>query len=172
MKNRLTRGLTLIEVLIVIGIISVLSVVIVVTINPAESGRKSRDAKRISDLSTIKKAIDLTLSDREQKLTVAGPLKIESAHNIGGLDVSKYLPAVPKDPVYGVSGSVQVVNEDCKNDSEQKTNMTYWFQSTEDYYVIRTRLESNSSCSTIQNDGNSSNYYELGTDPDLDLMGD
>lgn len=55
-------GFTLLELLIVIAIIAILSVALVIVLNPAETLRKSRDAQRISDLSTIKTALGLYLT--------------------------------------------------------------------------------------------------------------
>jgi prepilin-type N-terminal cleavage/methylation domain-containing protein len=57
--GRGSRGFTLLELLIVIAIIAVLSVVLIIVINPAETLKKSRDAQRISDLSTMKTAIGI-----------------------------------------------------------------------------------------------------------------
>lgn len=55
-------GFTLLELLIVISIIAILSVALVLVLNPAEALKKSRDAQRISDLSTMKTALGLYLS--------------------------------------------------------------------------------------------------------------
>lgn len=57
-----SRGFTLLELLIVISIIAILSVALILTINPAETLKKSRDAQRISDLSTLKTALGLVLT--------------------------------------------------------------------------------------------------------------
>ena len=56
------QGFTLLELLIVIGILAILSAVVVFILNPAETLRKSRDAQRISDLSTVKSAMGLYLT--------------------------------------------------------------------------------------------------------------
>lgn len=56
------KGFTLLELLIVISIIAVLSVALVLVLNPAEALKKSRDAQRISDLSTMKTALGLYLT--------------------------------------------------------------------------------------------------------------
>ncbi|MFC1600674.1 type II secretion system protein [Patescibacteria group bacterium] len=176
MKNTINRGVTLIELLIVIGIISVLAVVMVTLINPAESGRKSRDAKRISDLSTIKRAIDLALADK-QEFTAPGSFALGSTTDVtnidsNGFDISKYLPAIPQDPSYGLGGSINVVDNSCNYSSVGKNTMTYELltDSANNTYVLRTRFESKSNCSVMEYDGNgTSNYYELGNDPGLDL---
>lgn len=57
-----STGFTLLELLIVIAIIAILSVALILVINPAETLRKSRDAQRISDLSTVKTALALMLT--------------------------------------------------------------------------------------------------------------
>jgi len=56
------RGFTLLELLIVIAIIAILSVILVLVLNPAETLKKSRDAQRISDLSTVKTALGLYMT--------------------------------------------------------------------------------------------------------------
>lgn len=55
-------GFTLLELLIVIAIIAILSVALILVINPAETLKKSRDAQRISDLSTLKTALGLYIT--------------------------------------------------------------------------------------------------------------
>ncbi|MBI5798914.1 MAG: type II secretion system protein [Candidatus Yonathbacteria bacterium] len=56
------KGFTLLELLIVVSIIAILSVALVLVLNPAETLKKSRDAQRISDLSTMKTALGLYLT--------------------------------------------------------------------------------------------------------------
>lgn len=56
------QGFTLLELLIVVGIIAILSVALILVLNPAETLKKSRDAQRISDLSTLKTALGLYLT--------------------------------------------------------------------------------------------------------------
>lgn len=57
------KGFTLIELLVVIAILAVLSVTVVLVLNPAELLAQGRDSTRISDLSTIKTALSLYMSD-------------------------------------------------------------------------------------------------------------
>lgn len=176
MKHTFKKGVTLIELLIVIGIISVLAVVMVTLINPVESGRKSRDANRISDISTIKRAIDLALADKQEFLNT-GSFYLGSTTDVtnidgGNFNISKYLPAIPQDPSYSSGGSVNVVDNGCNYSTIPKNTMTYELltDSVNNTYVLRTRFESKSNCSVMQQDGNNtSNYYELGNDPGLDL---
>lgn len=57
------KGFTLVEILIAVAIISILGVVVILTINPAELLRQGRDVTRISDMSTLNKAISLYYQD-------------------------------------------------------------------------------------------------------------
>ena len=61
-KEKREAGFTLLELLIVVSIIAILSVALVLVLDPAETLRKSRDAQRMSDMSTIKTAIGLYLT--------------------------------------------------------------------------------------------------------------
>jgi prepilin-type N-terminal cleavage/methylation domain-containing protein len=58
-----SRGFTLVELLIVIAILAVLSVTVVLVLNPAELLRQSRDSTRLSDLDSINRSIALFLTD-------------------------------------------------------------------------------------------------------------
>jgi len=60
-KNK--KGFTLIELLVVIAILAVLMSVIVITLNPSEMLKKSRDSRRIADLSALRTALNLYLSE-------------------------------------------------------------------------------------------------------------
>jgi len=63
-KHARSAGFTLIELLVVIAIIAVLAVVVVLTLNPAELLRQSRDANRVSDMSTLTSALNLYSADQ------------------------------------------------------------------------------------------------------------
>ena len=62
--RRSEGGFTLIELLVVIAIIAILSVVVALTLNPAEMLRRSRDANRLSDMTTISTAISHFQTDQ------------------------------------------------------------------------------------------------------------
>ncbi len=63
LQNNSNKGFTLIELLVVIAIIAILSIVVILTINPAELLRQARDSNRVSDLSILKTAVSLYLTD-------------------------------------------------------------------------------------------------------------
>jgi type II secretion system protein G len=57
MYKKKTRGFTLIELLVVIAIIGILSAIVMASLNV--SRRKSRDARRISDIKQLQLALEL-----------------------------------------------------------------------------------------------------------------
>ena len=57
----LSKGFTLLELLVVIGIIAALSTLAIVALNTARA--KARDTKRMHDLRTISKALDMYYAD-------------------------------------------------------------------------------------------------------------
>lgn len=62
-KQEQLKGFTLLELLIVIAILSILAMALILVLNPAETLKKSRDSQRMADLSTIKTAIGLYLTN-------------------------------------------------------------------------------------------------------------
>lgn len=82
MKN---KGFTLIELLVVIAIIGILSSVVLASLNSARV--KGRDAKRISDLSQIKLALELYFDSFRAYPTATSQL------------VPNYIPIWPSDPL-------------------------------------------------------------------------
>lgn len=57
------KGFTLVELLIVIGFLAVLATATVLILNPAEFIAQSRDTKRIADLKSLDKALELYLAN-------------------------------------------------------------------------------------------------------------
>lgn len=168
----LSRGFTLIELLVVVAIIAILALIVMLAINPVEMARRSRDSRRLSDLATLRKAIDLSLADGQSLADVAETSLITATVDSfpGGIKIGKYLSTVPKDPSNnGTTDAIQVIKTACATDKTVlKNSMVYTFWSKNGVYVLRGRLESTDNCSAIANDGNNNDYYDIGTDPDLD----
>lgn len=84
------RGFTLIELLVVIAIIGILSSVVLASLNSAR--QKGRDAKRVSDISQIKLALELYFDSNRSYPTATSSL------------VPSYIPVWPASPLAGDGG--------------------------------------------------------------------
>ncbi len=92
-------GFTLIEILVAVTIVAVLSVIGTVSYNSIN--KRSRDAKRRSDLEQVRSALELYRSDK-----ASYPGSSASFVALTGLDtgdgngplVPTYLPSIPADP--------------------------------------------------------------------------
>lgn len=75
-KKAETKGFTLIEILVVIGIIAVLAAIVIVAINPAKQFAQARNTQRESNVTTILNAIGQRIADNkgifEGDFTVGG----------------------------------------------------------------------------------------------------
>jgi type IV pilus assembly protein PilA len=177
---RTLQGFTLIELLVVIGIIAILAALVILAINPAEMQRKARDANRFSDLVTLRKAIDLSVTNDAALLqgTSLVPFFADSSGtrdsattlNYIGMNVSRYASILPIDPQYE-SGSSTVVRLSNGTTQVTKDTMRYFFASDGTAYELNAYLEAVENNDNVTNDGgDSSTRYEIGTDPGLDLI--
>jgi len=177
MKKNLKRGFTLIELLVVVAIIAILALVVLLALNPVEMARRSRDSRRLSDLGTIRRAIDLSLADGQSLHATVGYITLDPTVAVtsidgAGLDISKYLSTLPLDPANnGTAVATQTIinGAPCTAGTTNKNAMNYQFKSDTNVYVLRVQMESLENCGAVTNDGNSDIYYELGTDPGLNL---
>lgn len=102
-KKRFIAGFTLIELLVVIAIIGVLASIVLASLNSAR--RKSRDARRITDIKQIQLALELYYDAQSPPQY---PLAIydgcDAVGEAGGLEqlvTGGYIPQVPRDPQGG-----------------------------------------------------------------------
>lgn len=100
--NKKYPGFTLIELLVVIAIIGLLSTLAVVSLNSARA--KARDAKRLSDLRQIERALQLYWDDNEQfpseAVANSGSTGKICETCTGGINtiIKNYISTVPTDP--------------------------------------------------------------------------
>ncbi len=101
MKHR-TRGFTLIELLVVIAIIGVLASIVLASLNSAR--KKSRDARRITDIKQIQLALELAYdaaSPPAYPVAVAPDTGCANKRGLNVLATGGYIPQVPVDPQGG-----------------------------------------------------------------------
>lgn len=171
-----SKGFTLVELLIVIGILGVLASAVVVVLNPAELLKQARDSQRLQDLASVNSALALYLTSTsspafsgDTNITQASGLCDEEAGtfttnatttvtgsgwvpvNFGSLTGGSPLSALPMDPTN--SGDYAYCYAD--NTSEQ------WELSAN---LESTKFSANGTDDKEGNDGgDSTTIYEIGT---------
>lgn len=170
--KKLNQGFTLIELLVVVAIIAILALIVLLALNPVEMGRRSRDSRRLSDLGTVRRAIDLSLADGESLGTGTAETTFDSTADVKnflgtGLNISKYLSVAPGDPYNGSTNPQTISDAACATATDVMPSYSFW--SDGDVYVLRSYLESKENCAAVAKDGNPNRTYEIGTDPDLNM---
>ena len=94
-------GFTLIELLVVIAIIGVLASIVLASLNSAR--RKSRDARRITDLKQIQLALELYFDAQSppQYPVATATCDATNARGLEALSTGGYIPQVARDPQGG-----------------------------------------------------------------------
>ncbi len=105
MANRLKKGFTLIEVLLVIAIIAILAGIVLVAVNPQRQLQQSNNAQRDSDVNSILNAIGQFALDNAGALPTgisttptvigSGAAQIDICSDL----VPTYIAAMPFDPI-------------------------------------------------------------------------
>lgn len=97
-NKKSTSGFTLIELLVVIAIIGVLATVVLASLNTAR--RKSRDARRVTDVKQIQLALELYFDGAGNDNYPEGNTTCDATQEYGlrVLQTSGYIASVPHDP--------------------------------------------------------------------------
>lgn len=153
-KGKYTKGFTLVELLVVIAIIAILAGALFLVINPTAIMAKSRDSRRIAELSEINKAMAAAVAD--QKITAwpaAKTTRTQTAVNIG-VDGSGWLG--------GFTGSIATVIPRLPTDPGTTTFYAGCVD-TDGTWEIDATLEHVDNASKMTGDGGNSNaLYEVG----------
>jgi prepilin-type N-terminal cleavage/methylation domain-containing protein len=153
------KGFTLVELLVVIAIVAVLAGALLIAINPQTLIMKSRDTKRLQDMDSLVKAINIATVEGEIALaataepgdSLSGTQAVNGTGWVsftvpnGKTGLSKYIPTLPIDPL---NTGVNV----------------YSFASTVDNFELDTVLEHADNLTKMTTDGgNDPARLELGT---------
>lgn len=184
MKKLMKKAFTLVELLIVIAIIGILAVTVLLALNPAEAQKKTRDAQRVKDATTLQAAMEQLLDSgvaipavaagdlgnaSGAYSSIAGNLKqgiksenCSAAANWLGVDVCAYIKTVPLDPSNGLDRSVSDGTAATTTAVTAPTLMFYRARIEGSNYEISVRQESTSNFQKISGDGgNNADWFEI-----------
>lgn len=108
-KEKINSGFTVLELLVVIAIIAVIASIALVSLNGAR--RKGRDARRVGDLNTLRKAIEIYVNTNGQLPGSSGPGNCNGAGGCNSTEVPPWIPGLtdeyiaeaPVDPLNGAT---------------------------------------------------------------------
>jgi len=161
MRTSKEKGFTLIELLVVVAIIGLLASVVLASMSTARS--KGRDARRLADMATIQRALELYWSDNRQYPDVDGACTSTAVCGASGVTnwgtletkLANYISKLPRE-------------------TSSDTTFSYFYDSdtgnTYKDYALATSLESTTNYWRVNNDGGYFNgmdsyYYEVGEQP-------
>ena len=100
-NNRVMRGFTLVEMLVVIALVGVIAAALIFGLNPLAQIQKSNDAHRKSDLASMQRALELYYQDNGNYPASSADFKlyINASTKNWGDQWTPYMSTLPKDPI-------------------------------------------------------------------------
>lgn len=104
-----SRGFTLVELVVVIGVLVALAAIVIVAVNPARQFSQARNAQRANDVSAILSAVHQQAADNNGTVTASITVTAQDV-GTGGADlaavlVPTYLSNMPIDPSGGTAAA-------------------------------------------------------------------
>ena len=146
------KSFTLIELLVVIAIIIILAAAVLIAINPLGMMQKGRDATRLSDIATMRDAINVTLAAGIVPADTAMRDSFTDGRNCAGgaadwvnINLCDYLGSLPVDPT-------------------NNADFQYQYAASGGKYELRVKLEHSDNQTKMTTDGGDDDgWYEMGT---------
>lgn len=180
-QKQTNKAFTLIELLVVLAILAVLIVTALIALNPTEGQRKSRDVKRLKDVSTLTAIIEQNITDGKAAFCIAaaGCSSSGAGNNVAsqpctsnwlGVDQCKYANTVPADPSNNVSRTT-ITGGTVATPTTGSQSTVYRVKMVDEKYEINVVQEASANANNVLSDGgNSTKWAEYGND--LTLLAD
>jgi prepilin-type N-terminal cleavage/methylation domain-containing protein len=158
-----SKGFTLVELLVVIAIVAILAGAVLIAINPASMMQKARDARRLGDMDTLVKAVNLALTEGEITLTNMAAVTTSAdsdAQVVDGTGWIQFTIPVTTPAKTGLAKYVAALPLDPTNTAPY----VYSFRSTLTDFEMDAVLEHADNATKMSTDGgDSATKYEAGT---------
>ncbi|MBI4130183.1 type II secretion system protein [Candidatus Roizmanbacteria bacterium] len=134
--QKLQKGFTLVELLVVIGILAILTAVVLVAVNPGKQLIQARDTERKAEVNTVLSAVTALLADPNATGSLPAMSTCPTMSNIfadatggvGDVDLSVvapvYVAALPEDPTTGGAALGDTGYDICQSPTNNRFTVT------------------------------------------------
>lgn len=152
------KAFSLIEIIIVIAVLGILATTAFVVLNPTTQRSKANDAKRLSDINNLAKAIEIYRLDtgvypttegitRQSNISINDQRVTDAKFGWIGANLSTYIRVMPIDPINTEEFHYRYINQDEKFEIDAKLELV--------------------NQQAIEDGGNNTTRFERGTNLDL-----